>query len=124
MWSIMRDFGFPEKLISLTKACYQNTQCMVRCGAHTTEAFEVKSGYKQGCILSPLLFNTAMEHVARKIINRPEGITFNNTTINCLAYANDVDIMGMNTGEIETLTEAFKEGARQVGLEINQSKQK
>ena len=124
MWNIMREFGFPEKLIRVTKACYQSTLCMVRCGARSTDAFTVKSGLKQGCILSPLLFNLVMEHVARTILNRPEGIVFSNTTINCLAYADDVDIMGMSMREIETLTHAFKEGASHVGLEINQDKTK
>ena len=94
------------------------------CGSQYTAAFPVTSGLKQGCILSPLLFNLVMEKVARSITTRPEGVTFNNLRVNCLGYADDIDVIGANLREVESLATHFKTMACQVGLEINEGKTK
>ena len=124
MWNIMKEFGIPQKLIRVTKACYKNTLCSVRCGPRTATSFSIKSGLKRGCILSPLLFNLVMEKVVRNINFRPEGISFNNMHVNCLGYADDIDIMGLNLREVKDLAVDFSEMASRVGLKINQDKTK
>ncbi|XP_068247946.1 uncharacterized protein [Palaemon carinicauda] len=79
---------------------------------------------KQGCILSPLLFNLVIEKVARSVTARSKWGTFDNVRVNCLGYADDIDIIVVNLREVENLTTQFKIMVCQVGLEINQGKTK
>ena len=46
--------------------CYNNMRCRVRVGGELTDAFLVSGGLKQGCPLSTLLFNLALEWIMRQ----------------------------------------------------------
>ena len=124
MWCIMREMGIPAKLVRMTQACYKNTICSIRYGRKMSTPIEIKTGLKQGCILSPLLFNIMMEKVARTITNSPEGIEFRDLTVNCLGYADDIDIITEDLQDTERLTNSFREAAEKIGLRINQEKTK
>ena len=124
MWNIMKEMGIPDKLIRVTQACYRNTTCTVRFGKKMSTPIEIQTGLKQGCILSPLLFNIMMEKVARSITNRPEGIKFREVSINCLGYADDVDIITSDVRDTERITNIFRVNAESIGLKINQEKTK
>ena len=69
MWNILREYNIPKKLISLIKACYTNSKCSVRVGTKKTNYFDVESGLRQGCMLSPILFNLVLEKVFRNIVH-------------------------------------------------------
>ena len=124
MWNIMREMGIPEKLVRVTKACYRNTTCSIRYGKKMSAPIEIKTGLKQGCVLSTVLFNIMMEKVVRNVMNRPEGIEFREMTINCLGYADDIDIMTEDIRATEQLVSVFKENAERIGLRINEDKTK
>jgi len=55
LYNIMYKVGFPKKFKGLTKMCMENTQYQVRVENTMSEAFEVKTGLKQGDALSPML---------------------------------------------------------------------
>ena len=120
----MREMGIPHKLIRMTQACYRNTKCSIRYGKKLSSPIEIKTGLKQGCILSPMLFNIMMEKVARTITGRPEGIKYREVTINCLGYADDIDIVTEDLRDTERLTNIFRGTAERIGLGINQEKTK
>ena len=56
LWLIMRSYGIPSKIINMVKALYDDCECAVVDGQDTTEWFKIKTGEKQGCIMSGLLF--------------------------------------------------------------------
>ena len=56
LWKILRHHGIPEKLINIIICQYKGSRCRVIHGGGLTEAFEVKTGTRQGCMLSPFLF--------------------------------------------------------------------
>jgi len=60
-------FGFPRKLIRLTKLCMENTQYTVRVDKTMSTPFTVNTGLKQGDTLSPILFNLVLEKVGREL---------------------------------------------------------
>ncbi|XP_068223226.1 uncharacterized protein [Palaemon carinicauda] len=87
----------------------------------------VKNGQKQEGILSPPpphLFNLLMEKVTRSLTARKKWVTFNNVRVNCLGYADDINIIWVNLREVGNLTTQFKTMDCQVGLEINEDKTK
>ena len=67
LWKIMRSYGIPNKVINLVKCFYNNLECSVILGNTIPENFSIKSGVRQGCILSPILFLMTIDWIQRKI---------------------------------------------------------
>src|SRR5574340_676034 len=57
LWKILRDMGIPEHLTCLLRNLYAGQKATVRTGHGTTDWFQIGKGVRQGCILSPCLFN-------------------------------------------------------------------
>ena len=74
LWKILRDFGVSPKIISLIENFYNHFECSVLSNS-SSEWFLVKSGVRQGCILSPILFFVIIDWVMRKTTSdKPSGI--------------------------------------------------
>ncbi|GFR85761.1 hypothetical protein ElyMa_006036600 [Elysia marginata] len=70
-------YGIPQKIINILSDMYANNQCCVRHGGQQSDWFAVKSGVRQGCIISPLLFLIAIGWVMKRATNQqPRGITW------------------------------------------------
>ena len=56
-WKILKEMGIPDHLTCLLRYLYAGQEAMVRTGHGTTDWFQIGKGIRQGCILSPCLFN-------------------------------------------------------------------
>ena len=65
LWKILRDVGIPDHLICLLRNLYAGQEAAVRSGHGTTDWFQIGKGVRQGCILSPYLFNLYAEYIMR-----------------------------------------------------------
>jgi len=90
----MAEFGFPAKLIALTKMRMKNTKYQVRVDQTTSEEFQVITGLKQGDALSPLLFNIALEKVIRRVQNNRCGLEVGVRKLDVLGFAYDLNLIG------------------------------
>jgi hypothetical protein len=72
--NILIEFGIPMKLVRLIKICLNETYCRVQVGRHLSDMFPTKSGFKQRDVLSPLLFNFALQYAIRR-----HGLKLNGT---------------------------------------------
>ena len=57
--------GIPEHLTCLLRNLYEGQEATVRTGHGTTDWFQIGKGVRQGCILSPCLFNLYVEYIMR-----------------------------------------------------------
>ena len=57
--------GIPDRLICLLRNLYAGEEATVRTGHETTDWFKIGKGVRQGCILSPCLFNLYAENIMR-----------------------------------------------------------
>ena len=57
LWKILKEMGIPEHLSYLLRILYAGQEATVRTGRGTTVWFQIGKGVRQGCILSPYLFN-------------------------------------------------------------------
>ena len=57
--------GIPNQLICLLRNLYAGQEATVRSGHGTTDLFQIGKGVRQGCILSPCLFNLYAEYIRR-----------------------------------------------------------
>ena len=65
LWKILRQMRIPDHLICLLRNPYVGQEATVRTGHRTTDWFQTGKGVRQGCILSPCLFNFYAEYIMR-----------------------------------------------------------
>ena len=65
LWKILKEIGIPDHLTSLLRNLYAGQEETVRSGHGTTDWFQIGKGVRQGCILSPCLFNLHAEYIMR-----------------------------------------------------------
>ena len=63
LWKILKEMGIPDHLICLLRNLYAGQEATVRTGHGTTDCFQIGKGVRQGCILSPCLFNSYAEYI-------------------------------------------------------------
>ena len=65
LWKILKEMGIPDHLTCLLRNLYADQEATVRTGHGTTDWFQTAKGVRQGCILSPCLFNLYAEYIMR-----------------------------------------------------------
>ena len=95
----------PNHLTCLLRNLYAGQEATVRTGHGTTEWFQIGKGVRQGCILSPCLFNLYAEYIMRRVglEEAQAGVKIAGRNINNLRYANDTTLMAENEEELKSL---------------------
>ena len=93
LWSKLSQLGISGKFFSNLKAIYNNVKCSVRINGHLTDWFSVNTGLKQGCLLSPVLFNLFMNDLTLALESTGLGIAIDGNKVCILQYANDIVVM-------------------------------
>ena len=65
LWTILKEMGIPDHLTGLLRNQYAGQEATVRTGHGTTDWFQIGKGARQGCLLSPCLFNLYVEYIMR-----------------------------------------------------------
>ena len=65
LWKILKEMGLPDDLTCLLRNLYAGKEATVKTGHGTTDWFQIGKGVRQGCILSPCLFNLYAEYIMR-----------------------------------------------------------
>ena len=112
--------GIPDHLTCLLRNLYAGQETRVRTGHGKTDWFQIGKGVRQGCILSPCLFNLNAEYIMRNAwLNEAEaGIKIAGRNINNLRYADDTTLVAENE-ELKSLLMKVKEESEKVGLKLN-----
>ena len=100
---------------------YEGQEAAVRTGHGTTDWFQTGKGVRQGCILSPWLFNLYAEYIMRNagLEETQAGIKIAGRNINNLRYADDTTLMAESEEELKSLLMKVKEESEKVGLKLN-----
>ena len=124
LWKILREMGIPEHLTCLLRNLYAGQEATVRTGHRTTDWFHIGKGVRQGCILSPCLFNSYAEYIMRNagLEEAQAGIKISGRNINNLRYADDTTLMAESEEELKSLLMKVKEESEQVGLKLQKTK--
>ena len=87
--------GIPDHLTCLLRNLYAGQEATVRTGHGTTDWFQIEKGVRQGCILSPCLFNFYAEYIIRnaQLDEAQAGIKIARRNTNKLRYADDTTLM-------------------------------
>ena len=102
MWKILKEMGIPDHLICLLRNLYAGQEATVRTAHGTTDWFQIGKRVRQGCILSPCLFNLYAEYIMRNagLEEAQAGIKIAGRNINNLRYADDTTLMAESEEEL------------------------
>ena len=108
------------------RTLYVGQEATVRTGHGTTDWFQIGKGVRQGCILSPCLFNLDTEYIMRNagLEEIQAGIKIAGRNINNLRYADDTTLMAKSEEEVKSLLMKVKEESEKVGLKLSIQKTK
>ena len=97
--------GIPDHLTCLLRNLYAGQEATVRTGHGTADWFQIGKGVRQGCILSPWLFNFYAEYIMRNagLEEAQNGIKIAGRNINHLRYADDTTLMEESEEELKSL---------------------
>ena len=121
LWRILRSYGIPEELVLVMKSFYDNFTCRV---GNSNYNFQVKTGVKQGCVMSALLFSIAIDWVMRRTTkDQKRGLRWTVfSTLEDLDYADDIALLSHTHQHIQEKTSCLNEYSQQTGLKINHKK--
>ena len=97
--------GIPDDLTCLLRNLYSNQEATIRTGRGKTDSFQIGEGIRQGCILSPCLFNLYAEYIMRnaRLDEAQTGIKTAGRNINNLSYTADTSLMAEREEELKSL---------------------
>ena len=103
--------GIPDHLTCLLRNLYAGQEATVKTGHGTTDWFQIGKGVRQGCILSPCLFNLSADYITRKagLEEAQAGIEIAGRYINNHRYVDDTTLMAEGKEELKSLLMKVKE---------------
>ena len=121
LWKILKGMGIPDHLTCLLRNLYSGQEATVRSGHGTTDWFQIGKGVRQGCILSPCLFNFYVEYIMRNagLEETQAGIKIAGRNINNLRYADDTTLMAESEEERKSLLMKVKVESEKGGIKLN-----
>ncbi|XP_073670675.1 uncharacterized protein [Paramisgurnus dabryanus] len=121
LWRILRAYGIPQDIVLLIQSFYNNFTCKV---VNSDHCFHVKTGVRQGCVMSAFLFNIAIDWVMRRTTEKQtSGLRWTlSYTLEDLDFADDLALISHTHQHIQEKTYRINTYAEQIGLRINLQK--
>ena len=123
LWRALREYGIGGRLLGAIEALYKESKACVRVEAELTEEFVVKQGLRQGCPLSPWLFNIFLDRVVREaMVEFKGGVVLDSCLIQILLFADDTVVMAQTEEDLTENIERLYVAMKRHSLAINYSK--
>ena len=143
LFKALEKIGCPPKLHSLIESFHSNMKGTVQFNGNLSEAFDIRSGVKQGCVLAPTLFGIFFSLVLRYAFGtsqegvylrtRSDGKLFNlarlkaktkvrETIIRDMLFADDAAVASHKEAELQSMMDCFSQACKEFGLTISLKK--
>ena len=105
LWKILKEIGLPDHLTCLLRNLYAGQEATVRIRHGTADWFQIRKGVRQGCILSPCLFNIYAEYIMQNArLDEAQARTMiAGRNINNPRYADNTTLMAESKEELKSL---------------------
>ena len=121
LWKMLKAVGIKLKIINILKYMYDNTQCSVAIDGKLSQWFEVLIGVRQGCILSPTLFNIFLEFVMDELTSLT-NFHLEEQMSTEIRYADDTTLISLIFEKLKLSSEELENACKKWGLKINSTK--
>ena len=124
IWKPLRHCGVPEKIISLIWCTFKDMSCRIAHAGQLSESFEVKTGVRQGCLLSPFLFLLVIDWIMKTTrTGRNNGIQWTLwTQLDVLDFTDNLALLSHNHCQMQEKTSLLETTSAGTGLKINRKK--
>ena len=117
--------GVPVHLIVLLQNLYTKQEATIRTEFGETDTINIGKGVRQGCILSPLLFNIYAENIMREALEDWDGgISIGGRMITNMRYADDTTLIAETKNDLIAIMERVKLASEKAGIYLNVGKTK
>ena len=130
MWRVLRIYGVDGILLRAVKSMYEGARAAVRVDGELSEFFDLNVGLKQGCVMSPWLFNLYMDGVIREVKGRAVDVGVSlvrdgmEWKIPVLLFADDTVLLSEDEWELQGLVNEFGTVCKKRNLAVNTNKSK
>ena len=126
LWKIMRHYGIPQKMTNLIEKMYDGIRCRIIHEGQLTDSFVIKTGVRQGCLLSPFLFILALDWVMKESTKgKRNGIQWTLwSQLDDLDFADDLALLSHNHQQMQSKTSNLSQISGSIGLKIHPGKSK
>ncbi|CAH8515125.1 unnamed protein product [Schistosoma haematobium] len=123
---LLRHYGVPEKIVNIIRNSYDGLQCKVVHGGQLTDAFQVRTGVRQGCLLSPFLFLLVVDWIMKTSTSEGKhGIQWTaQNQLDDLDFADDLALLSRTHEQMQMKTASVAAVSASVGLSIHKGKTK
>lgn len=122
---ILQKIGIGRKECRLIKNLYWRQSANIIVDEEESEDIRISKGVRQGCILSPMLFNIYSEAIFREALEETSlGIKINDEVISEIRYADDTVLISDSDTKLQEMVNRVNESSRNFGLEMNINKTK
>ncbi len=126
LWKLFRHYGIPDKIVTIIRNSYEGLNCKVVHGGQLTEAFQVRTGVRQGCLLSPFLFLLAIDWMMKtSIAQSRHGIQWTPwTRLTDLDFTDNLALLSHTQQQMQEMMTSVASASAQIGLNIHKGKSK
>ena len=126
LWKLLKHYGIPEKIITLIQRTYEGMSCRVVHRGQLSDCFNVRTGVRQGCLLSPFMFLLVIDWIMRTTTEgKKNGIQWTLwTQLEDLDFADDLALLSHNHDQMQSKTTRLAATSERTGLKINRGKSK
>ena len=119
-----RQIGITGKMYNALLSLYEDVKCCVKVNGIYTDWFSVRCGLKQGCCLSPILFNLYINDMVNSITSLGIGVNIRDDIVSVLLYADDLVLLAESETDLQILIDLLHEWCIDKKMKINLDKTK
>ena len=113
MWKALEEYGVQGELLRVTQALCEGSKACVKVGQSETEMFGVQKGVRQGCTLSPWLFNVFVDEVVKEARREfVSGVKLSTRGVEVLMFEDDMVLMAESAEGLERNLGVMSEALR------------
>jgi sorting nexin-29 len=125
LWATMNYYNINANLIRTIQNLYEKASSAIYLNGEIGEWFRTTVGVRQGCLLSPILFNIFLERIMTDALENHQGtVSIGGRTITNLRFADDIDGLAGSEQELENLVKQLDRSSTAYGMEISANKTK
>ena len=118
LWSVLKEFEISGCLLAAIRSLSDDCKSHVRINGSKSGSFQVRVGFRQGCVLTPLLFIIFMDTISRRTTT-PDCVKIGNARVESLLFADDVARLASSSAGFRRALDQFAIECTLAGMQIN-----
>ena len=126
LWNILNNKGYPSHIIKVIRSLYKDTKMVIEIDGEITEELKTNQGLKQGCSLSPILFNIYLDEILKEWKQKVhKGINLGRSrTLNVLMFADDIVLIFDTEDRLQKAVYELNKICKEYNMIISENKTK